>query len=311
MITVTLLGTSALLPLPDRAATAAQLVCGGHSILFDCGEGTQTAARRAGVSLMKTDVIALTHYHGDHIFGLPGLLQTMNSLGRGEPLTLTGPGDIEKELEPLLRLTGPLTYALRLCAIPQGGVALDRLSPGWPDGARLIPFATAHRVISQGYVFELPRAGKFLPERARALGVPIHQWRALQRGEGVQLGEKTLLPESVMGPPRRGLRVVFTGDTAVCEALERACEDADLLLCEATYGENGQGQLAAEHGHMTFAQAGALAQRARVRRLWLMHYSQMIREPMDYLPNAQVAFPPAECGFDGKTVTLRFDEPSR
>ncbi|MGN1021288.1 MAG: ribonuclease Z [Aristaeellaceae bacterium] len=308
MINVTLLGTSALIPLPDRAETAALLVCGGHSILFDCGEGTQTAARKAGVSLVKTDVIALTHYHGDHIFGLPGLLQTMSMMGRTEPLTLVGPGDMEKELEHMIPLIGWLPYELKLVSLPAGGVELTQLCQGWPGGARLTPVATAHRVVSQGYVFELPRAGRFMPEKAKALGVPTNQWRMLQKGESVQLGEQTILPEMVMGAPRKGLKVVFSGDTAVCDALEQASQDADLLLCEATYGENAQAQLAADHGHMNFAQAGQLAQKARVRRLWLMHYSQMVEDPMAYLPNAQAFFPGAECGFDGKAITLKFDK---
>lgn len=308
MINITLLGTSALVPLPDRAETAAQLVCGGHSILFDCGEGTQTAARKAGVSLIKTDVIALTHYHGDHIFGLPGLLQTMNMMGRTEPLTLIGPGDMEKELEHMIPLIGWLPYELKLMTIPAEGVELNTISRGWPDGARLIPFPTVHRVVSQGYVFELPRAGKFMPDKAKALGVPTNQWRFLQKGESVQLGEQTIAPEMVMGPKRKGLKVVFSGDTAACEALERASEGADLLLCEATYGENEQGQLAMDHGHMNFAQAGQLAAKAQVKQLWLMHYSQMVEDPMEYLPNTQTHFPGAECGFDGKAVTLQFEK---
>ena len=104
------------------------------------------------------------------------------------------------------------------------------------------------------------------------------------------------------------MKVVFTGDTAACEALEAASRDADLLLCEATYGENEQGQLAADHGHMNFAQAGELAAKAQVKRLWLMHYSQMVEDPMAYLPNAQAQFAGAECGEDGKEITLQFDK---
>lgn len=308
MINITLLGTSALVPLPERAETAAQLVCGGRSILFDCGEGTQTAARKAGVSLIKTDVIALTHYHGDHIFGLPGLLQTMNMMGRTEPLTIVGPGDIEKELEHIVALIGWLPYELRLMNIPGEGIELNTITSGWPDGAKLTPFETLHRVVSQGYVFELPRAGKFMPEKAKELGVPTNLWRFLQKGESVQLEDRTILPQQVMGAPRKGLKVVFTGDTAACEALETAAQDADLLLCEATYGENEQGQLAAEHGHMNFAQAGQLAAKARVKQLWLMHYSQMVEDPMEYLPNAQAFFAEAECGVDGKATTLQFEK---
>ena len=135
MIDIALIGTAALVPLPDRALTAAQLVCGGHSILFDCGEGTQSAARKADVSLMKTDLIALTHYHGDHIFGLPGLLQTMCSMGRTETLTITGPAGLTEALEPILKLVGWTSYEIRLTEMPRDGLALDTLAEGWPAGA--------------------------------------------------------------------------------------------------------------------------------------------------------------------------------
>lgn len=308
MIDITLLGTSALIPLPDRALTAAQLVCGGHSILFDCGEGTQSAARKAGVSLMKTDIIALTHFHGDHIFGLPGLLQTMNSMGRLEPLYILGPAGLKKELAPLVELVGWLAYELRLVELDQEGVELNTLTSGWPNGAKLASFPTEHRVTSQGYVFTLPRAGKFLPEKAKALGVPNNQWRFLQKGEPVVLEGRTILPEQVMGSPRRGLKVVFSGDTAKCDALIQAAQQADLLICEATYGENDQAQLALDHGHMNFAHAGQTAAEADARQLWLAHYSQMIEDPQQYLENAQAHFPNTLCGEDGMHCTLTFAE---
>lgn len=308
MIDITLLGTSALVPLPERAETAALLVCGGHSVLFDCGEGTQTAARKAGVSLMKTDLIALTHYHGDHIFGLPGLMQTMSILGRTEPLTLTGPGDVEQELAPIITLAGTLAFPLRFLCLPKEGMALKQLHPGWPDGARLTPFPTVHRVISQGYVFELHRSGKFLPEQARSLSIPEPFWSRLQRGEAVTFDGRTILPEQVLGPARKGLKVVFSGDTTACPSLLEAARDADLLLCEATYGENDQAALAADHGHMNFAQAGTIAAQANAKRLWLMHYSQMVETPETYLPNAQAAFPNAVAGADGMQLTLRYED---
>lgn len=308
MVTVTLLGTSAMIPLPERAETAAVLTCRGRSILFDCGEGTQTAARKAGVSLFKTDVIALTHYHGDHIFGLPGLLQSLNIMGRTETLYITGPGCIEKELKHILALAGQTAYAVKLLPVPGDGLSLHALHRAWPEGAGLTGFETAHRAVSRGYAFTLPRAGKFLPEKAKALGIPVNAWHSLQNGETVRIGENAFTPEMVLGEARKGLKIVFSGDTAACASLENAAAGADLMLCEATYGENEQEPLAAEHGHMTFAQAGRLAANAGTERLWLMHYSQMIEDPAVYLPNAQAYFPGTECGYDGKTVTLHFSD---
>ena len=308
MVDITLLGTAALSPIPERALTAATLSCAGHTILFDCGEGTQTAARRAGVSLMKADLIALTHYHGDHIFGLPGLLQTMSSMGRTEPLYITGPEGLREALSPILRLTGWIAYELRLIDMPEGGLQLAELVKGWPAEATLRAFKTEHRVPSQGYGFTLGRAGRFQPQIAKALGVPTQQWGRLQRGQSVRVGDAVVRPEAVLGEPRRGLKFVFSGDTAACDSLIEAARDADLLICEATYGENAQARLAIDHGHMNFAQAAEVAARAHARRLWLSHFSQMIEDPEACLPNAAAIFPDAVCGTDGMRVTLRFED---
>ena len=308
MIDITLIGTAALVPLPERALTAALLTCAGHSILFDCGEGTQSAARKAGVSLMKADMIALTHYHGDHIFGLPGLLQTMCSMGRTEPLFLTGPAGLEEAMAPILTLTGWTSYEIRLIETPAQGLALSGLVKGWPEMAKLSSFPTEHRVPSQGYCFTLSRAGRFNPQKAKELGVPVNLWGLLQKGQPVQAGEKQVLPGQVMGESRKGLKFVFTGDTAACDALTGAAEGADLMISEATYGEDGQAQLAADHGHMNFRQAAETARKANVKRLWLAHYSQMIEDPQAYLPNAAEVFPDAVCGRDGMCASLLFEE---
>ena len=308
MLDITLLGTSALVPLPDRALTAVTLTCAGHTVLFDCGEGTQSAARKAGVSLMKADIIALTHYHGDHIFGLPGLMQTMCSMGRTDPLYITGPAGLEEELAPILKLAGWTSYEIKLITLPDGGLRLAELVNGWPWEARLTPFRTEHRVPSQGYCFTLGRAGKFMPQKAKELGVPVNQWGLLQKGQSVQLGDVVIRPEQVLGEARKGLKFVFSGDTAACPALTNAAEGADLLISEATYGENEQADLAVDHGHMNFAQAAYTALQAGAKLLWLAHYSQMIEDPQEYLPNAAQIFENTVCGQDGMSVTLSFEK---
>ena len=307
MITITLIGTAALVPLPDRALTSTLLVCDGHSILFDCGEGTQSAARKAQVSLMKTDLIALTHDHGDHIFGLPGLLQTMCSMGRTEPLYITGPAGLHEELEPILRLVGWTSYEIRLTEVPQEGLSLASLVKGWPALATLTAFPTEHRVSSQGYCFTLGRAGQFMPQKAKDLGVPTNQWGLLQKGQPVQVGDVAVLPEQVLGEPRRGLKVVLSGDTAMCEALTAAAQGADLLITEATYADNAEAQTAIERGHMTFAQAAQTAKDADAKRLWLSHYSQTITDPEQFRENAASIFPDVVCGADGMSETLQFE----
>ncbi len=306
MIDITLLGTAALVPLPERSLTAALLSCEGHAILFDCGEGTQTAANRAGVSLMKADMIALTHYHGDHIFGMPGLLQTMCSLGRTETLYIAGPEGLEEAMAPILKLVGWTSYDIRLMTLAPEGLQLSELGTGWPMEAKLTAFRTEHRVPSQGYCFTLSRAGRFMPQKARELGIPTNQWGLLQKGNPVRVGDVTIQPEQVVGEPRPGLKFVFSGDTAACDTLVTAAAEADLLICEATYGENDQAGLALEHGHMNFAQAASVAAQAHVKELWLAHYSQMIDDPQDCLQNAKDIFDHTVCGTDGMKTTLRY-----
>ena len=303
---ITLLGTSALFPLPERALTSAYLFCEGHSILFDCGEGTQTAARKADVSLMKTDIIALTHYHGDHILGLPGLLQTMSSLQRTEPLYIIGPENISSELEPILKLTGYTTFQIILMEI-SNEIRLCELIKGWPYEAKLKSFPTVHRCKSQGYSFNLGRAGKFLPEKAKALNIPVKFWSVLQKGQSINLDDKIIMPSEVLGEPRKGLKFVFSGDTAMCENLINEAKHADLFICEATYGENEQAQLAFDHGHMNFSQAAECAKKADVKNLWLAHYSPRIEKPSYYLQNAKNIFENTLCGYDGLSMTLNYE----
>ena len=308
MIHITMLGTSALMPIPERALTSALLQYNGHSILFDCGEGTQTAARKAHVSLMKTDIIALTHYHGDHIFGLPGLLQTMSMMGRTEPLHIIAPNNAEESLAPILHITGHVSFEIRFPHMPEDGLPLDSIHSGWGSEARLCAFQTEHRVPSLGYCFTLSRCGKFMPERAKALGIPVRQWGILQKGQSVVADGRTILPNQVLGEPRKGLKVVFSGDTSACASLEHAAHAADLLISEATYGENEQSELAVSHGHMNFAHAARIAKTAEVRRLWLTHFSQMMENPQEYLPNATDIFADAVCCEDGMNIDLDFEE---
>lgn len=308
MIDITLLGTAATMPLADRALTAVLLSFSGRSILLDCGEGTQSAARRAHVSLMKTDLIALSHYHGDHIFGLPGLLQTMGCLGRTAPLCITGPAGLEDAMRPILALAGPLPYSLSLLSLAElDSTPLSAILSGWPQEAFLSSIPTRHRVPSCGYRFSLRRPGKFSPETAAALHVPMKDWGRLQRGETILLEDGSAIhPEQVLGPPRRGLSVVFSGDTAPCEALIQASAHADLLICDATYGEDSYLPQAELYGHCTFSQAASIARDAQAQRLWLTHFSQILETPEDYLPLAQACFPAAQCGQDGLSLRLSY-----
>ena len=300
MIDVTLLGTAATMPLPERALSSVLLRYDGRTILFDCGEGTQTAARKAKVSLMKTDLIALTHYHGDHIFGLPGLLQTFGCMGRTDPLYICGPEGLKTAMEPIVMLAGPLPYRIFLSRMGEGGLEFG--------DAVLKGFNVEHRVPCFGYEFTLPRAGKFDPKKADALQVPLHERSVLQHGENITVGTKVITPSMVMGKERKGLKVVISGDTAYSKELITHAKDADLFICDATYGEDVYSEEAKLYGHSTFSDAAKMAKKAKVKRLWLTHFSQTMERPEDYLAYAWGSFPDAVAGEDGKTITLRFED---
>ncbi len=309
MVSVTMLGTAATMPRPDRALAAATICCEGRSILLDCGEGTQTAARKAHISLMKTDLIALTHYHGDHIFGLPGLLQTFSCLGRTSPLFLTGPEGLEDAVSPILRLSGELSFPVKLLSLPEKGICMHDLCSYWSTDAFLFPVQTLHRVPSSGYCFSLRRPGKFNVEAAEKLGVPLPFRNILQKGTSVTLDDgRIITSDMVLGRERPGLRVVFTGDTAPTANLISAAANADLLICEATYGDDCYADQAGRYGHCTFSQAAAIAAESGAKRLWLTHFSQIMENPEDYLPNASSVYPDAVCGYDGMSILLTFPE---
>lgn len=299
MVDVILLGSGATRPLPDRALAALWLQVGGRGLLFDCGEGTQVSAQRYGASLYKLDTLLLTHYHGDHLFGLPGLLQSMAALGRTEPVTVAGPPGLDAVLDAVLALAGPLPFALarHTFADCRGTLAL-------PGGAGVTAFPADHRVPCCLYRYTLPRAGRFMPEKARALGIPVSLWRALQAGQPA--GGFT--PDQVLGPARRGLSIVYATDTGPTAELAAMARDADLLCMDATYADDADIPKARLYGHATCAEAGALAAEAGVRRLWLTHYSAAVTDTAPGLAAARAKYPTAEAGFDGKRLTIPFDD---
>lgn len=265
------LGTGASVPSARRNTQALLLSRGGEQLLFDCGEGTQRQMQRS-LGLISVDRIFLSHFHADHVLGLPGLIKTYGLMERTAPLDIYGPQGLRSLFESFKTLIGRTEYRVNLIEVEVG----DRLPFGRREGEgyEIEVFATRHRGKSHGYVLaEDERPGRFDPEAAQRLGIsPGPAFRRLQLGEPVDGQDGTVRPEQVMGEARKGRRVVITGDTAPCMATLAAAADADLLVHEATFTEEDS-ERAAQTGHSTARQAAALAEEASVAMLALTHLS--------------------------------------
>ena len=302
MIDVCLLGTGGMMPLPYRYLTAMMARYNGKSILIDCGEGTQIAMKQKGWSPKPIDVICFTHYHGDHISGLPGLLLTMGNADRREPLTLIGPKGLERVVSCLRVIAPELPFPIIYQEI-QGAEQTFEL-----NGYRLKAFRVNHNVLCYGYTIEIDRAGKFDVERARANEIPQKYWSRLQNGETVESEMGILTPDMVLGPQRKGIKLTYTTDTRPTDSIRENAKDSDLFICEGMYGEKEKAAKAVEYKHMTFYEAAELAKEANVGEMWLTHYSPSLTKPEHYMNDVKKIFPRAKAGKDGMSVDLMFED---
>ena len=305
MIDVCLLGSGGMMPLPYRYLTSLMVRYNGKSILIDCGEGTQMALRRKGWSPKPIDVILFTHFHADHISGLPGLLLTMGNAERTEPLMICGPKGVEKVVSSLRVIAPELPFEIRFKEIREQEESF--VLPGEKD-FRIHAYRVNHNVTCYCYAMTLDRAGKFDVGRAAAMNIPKPFWNRLQKGETIETPDGTLTPDMVLGPPRKGLKVGYCTDTRPCEGAVKAAEDADLFICEGMYGEEDKIGKAREHKHMTFAEAAQIARKAKPAKMWLTHYSPSLIHPEDFMPVVWKIFPDAAPGKDGKSIELKFED---
>ena len=265
---VVFLGTSASAPTAGRAVQSLLVRRGGDRLLFDCAEGTQRQLMRSSLGLPELERIFITHFHADHFLGLPGMLKTFGLRGRDIPVTVHGPPGLRDLFADLRRVIGKLSYEVELVEVRPGD-ALER------DGYQVLVFPVHHGVSAAGYaIVEHDRPGEFDPSAADALGIPFGPERgALQRGDSVTLDDgKVVTPDQVVGAARPGRRVVITGDTAPVETVRVLAEDADVLIHEATFGDDEE-ERAGETLHSTARQAAAIAAAADVRLLALTHFS--------------------------------------
>jgi ribonuclease Z len=294
---VVFLGTAGSMPTAQRAPAALLVRRGGDKLLFDCAEGTQRQLLRSSVGLLELEEVFLTHFHADHVLGLPGMLKTFSLRGRALPLVVYGPRGLVDLLASLKRVVGKLTYELKLVELESGDV-LER------DGYRLATFDVEHGVSALGWsLIESTRPGRFDVEAADRLGVPNGPARgALQRGETVG----NVRPEDVLGPPRPGRKLVLTGDTGPSDAIVEAAWGADLLVTEATFADEDR-ERAAETKHQTATQAAEVAQRANVGLLALTHLSNRYFGP-EIADEARAIFPETVVPRDFDVVEVPYAE---
>jgi len=302
MLALTFLGTAAAMPTLDRNVSGLALVREGETMLFDCGEGTQRQMMRYGVGFTFREIF-FSHYHADHLLGVTGLLRTMGLQDRSAPVTLYGPRGAARVLGAAISLgIERQKFPVEIVEVKPG----DRLAR---EGYAIEVFPTEHRADTVGYALvETERLGRFHPDRAREMGIPEGPlWGKLHKGERVELPDgRSVSAADLVGAPRPGRKVVYSGDTRPCDATIAVSRDADLLVHEATFGFDER-QRAVETGHSTASEAALVAREAGVRQLCLTHISaRYSREAPELLAEARAVFPETVVARDGMNVEVRF-----
>ncbi len=293
MFEIVFLGTGGSIPTERRNLPAIAVRFQGKIFLFDAGEDVQRQYVKAKLGLNHPLYIFISHIHGDHVIGLPGLLLRMALLGRLRPLQIFGSEELIKYVKAIQDSIGlATTFEANVYGIPSDFVFED-------DGIKVRAFPVDHRGPALGFELTYERKrGKFHPERALALGIPKGPlWHQLASGHSIELEGRVVTPDEVAEPPPRPLKIVYSGDTRPCDTLRDASRGADVLICEAMYASD-KADLAAERGHMTARQAAEIARDAEVRHLFLTHYSPryemedgepILQEARSIFPNTVLA----------------------
>jgi ribonuclease Z len=302
MLDVCLLGTGGMMPLPYRYLTSLMTRLNGSSLLIDCGEGTQVTIREKGWSVHEIDTICFTHYHGDHIGGLPGLLLSMGNADRTKPVTLIGPKGLIRVVSALRVIAPELPFEIEFIELTQKEEVIER------NGYVIEAFRVSHNVVCYGYTLKVKRSGRVDLERAKENNIEMKYWSRLQKGETILAEDRLLTPDLVLGEERKGIKLTYCTDSRPVDSIKEHAKNSDLFICEGMYGEKEKQDKAEEHKHMTFLEAAELAKKAEVSELWLTHYSPSLTRPEEYIKEVRSIFPNTVAAKDRRSVTLEFDK---
>ncbi|HEY0753266.1 MAG TPA: ribonuclease Z [Ktedonobacteraceae bacterium] len=302
MIDICLLGTGGMMPMPGRWLSCALIRCGANLILIDCGEGTQVPWKTLGWGFRQLGTICLTHMHADHVAGLPGVLFMVAHAGRTEPLEIYGPVGTAYIVEGLRRIAAELPFPIIIHELK--GSANFEL----PGGLQASSCPAAHGVPCLAYRLELARKPVFLPEQARALGLPVQLWSRLQHGQSVEHAGQTITPDQVLGATRRGISLAMITDTRPIEQLSNFARDVDLLICESMYDNPEDLPQAKTNAHMLSEESAGIALKAGAQQLVLTHFSPKIMDPSWAEKAARLVFPKTRAARDGMIITLDYSD---
>lgn len=300
MLDVCLPGTGGMIPLPERFLSCCWIEYQGKALLIDCGEGTQVALKKAGCKLSRLEILLVTHFHADHIAGLPGLLLTLGNHGKDTSLTIIGPRGLRSVASALMTIAPSLPYRVDL-------VELKNNTEGYLEYGemRIDYLPLEHGISCFGYRVSLMRKPVFNPRKAEALGIPKTLYKHLHAGQPVRLDDgRHIEADKVLDGARRPISVTYITDSLPSERMTAFARDTDLLICEGMYGDEEMRLKMEEKGHMLFSDSARLAQTAGAGQLWLTHYSPAMKEPKIYLDSVKTVFPDTVIGYDGIKTTL-------
>lgn len=303
MLDVCLLGCGGMMPLPNRWLSALMIRYNGKLIIIDCGEGTQIPMKLTGWGFKSVNTILVTHFHADHISGLPGFLLTLGNSSKDDQLEIYGPLGMQKVYNGLTVICPELPYNTVIYELPH-----YEISKFMVNGLSITSVPVDHTMPCLAYVIELKRAGKFDLEKAKDQNIPLKYWKYLQSGETIIDGENIYKPEMVLGKERKGLKLAYCTDTRPTNLILDLVKDADLLICEGNYGDDEKLNKAVEKKHMLFSEAATIAKEANVKELILTHFSPSMDNPSEYLDKTRKIFYNTYLGKNLLKRKLLFDE---